>query len=47
MFALLFISSLAIAGLASAAKVCTNVTVPVNINARQGMFDVPTFQSSK
>lgn len=34
-----------LAGLA-AAKVCTNVTVPVNIDARQGVFNVPTLQSN-
>lgn len=28
------------------AKTCLNVTVPVNINARQGVFDVPTLQSN-
>lgn len=32
-------------GLVSA-KTCTNVTVPVNINARQGMFNVPTLNST-
>jgi hypothetical protein len=34
---------LALAGLAAivAAKQCTNVTVPVEINARQGLFNVP------
>lgn len=32
--------------LASAAKVCTNVTVPVHINARQAVFDVPTLESN-
>lgn len=31
---------------ASAAKVCTNVTVPVYINARQAVFDVPTLESN-
>jgi len=38
--------ALAACGLASAAKVCTNVTVPVNISARQGVFDVPTLESN-
>lgn len=28
------------------AKQCTNVTVPVNIEARQGVFDVPEFVSN-
>lgn len=37
---------LALLGVASAAKVCTNVTVPVYINARQAVFDVPTFESN-
>lgn len=37
---------LALLGVASAAKVCTNVTVPVYINARQAIFDVPTFESN-
>ncbi|KAI4849689.1 alpha/beta-hydrolase [Aureobasidium sp. EXF-8845] len=40
------IALLALLGVASAAKVCTNVTVPVNINARQAIFDVPTFESN-
>ena len=38
--------ALAATSLASAAKVCTNVTVPVNIEARQGVFDVPTLHSN-
>jgi len=37
---------LALLGVASAAKVCTNVTVPVNINARQAIFNVPPFESN-
>jgi hypothetical protein len=37
---------LAVLGVASAAKVCTNVTVPVYINARQAIFDVPTLESN-
>jgi hypothetical protein len=37
---------LALLGVASAAKVCTNVTVPVYINARQAIFDVPTLESN-
>jgi len=39
---------LAIAALScrAVAKVCTNVTVPVYINARQGVFDVPTLQTN-
>jgi hypothetical protein len=40
------IALLALLGVASAAKVCTNVTVPVNINARQAIFDVPTLESN-
>ena len=39
-------TALAAFGLASAVKVCTNVTVPVNINARQGVFDVPEIASN-
>lgn len=39
-------SALAACGLVSAAKVCTNVTVPVNIMARQGVFDVPEIASN-
>lgn len=38
--------ALAACGLVSAAKVCTNVTVPVNIMARQGVFDVPEIASN-
>jgi len=34
-----------LAGLAYA-KICTDITVPVNINARQGVFDVPTLRSN-
>jgi pimeloyl-ACP methyl ester carboxylesterase len=42
-----FITLLALFGtLASAAKVCTNVTVPVYINARQAVFNVPTLHSN-
>ncbi|KAK8219931.1 hypothetical protein M8818_000346 [Zalaria obscura] len=33
-------------GCLAAAKTCTNVTVPVTIMARQGMFEVPTLQSN-
>lgn len=40
------IALLALLGVASAAKVCTNVTVPVNIRARQAIFDVPTLESN-
>ncbi|KAH0397891.1 alpha/beta-hydrolase, partial [Aureobasidium melanogenum] len=41
------IALLALLGaVASAAKVCTNVTVPVYINARQAVFDVPTLESN-
>jgi hypothetical protein len=40
------IALLALLSVASAAKVCTNVTVPVNINARQAIFDVPTLESN-
>lgn len=34
-----FLAATALAGLVNAAKVCTNVTVPVHITARQGTFD--------
>jgi hypothetical protein len=40
------IALLALLGVASASKVCTNVTVPVNINSRQAIFDVPTLESN-
>lgn len=35
----------ALAGVASA-KVCTNVTVPVHIQARQGVFDAPVIEDN-
>ena len=43
---LLATTALAASSLVGAAKVCTNVTVPVNINARQAVFDVPELQSN-
>lgn len=43
---LIGLTALTASGLVNAAKVCTNVTVPVSISARQGVFDVPTLQSN-
>lgn len=44
--AVLSVLALALLSTGAAAKVCTNVTVPVDINARQGVFDVPVLQGN-
>ncbi|KAJ9644444.1 hypothetical protein H2201_007826 [Coniosporium apollinis] len=44
--AVLSVLALAVLSTRAAAKVCTNVTVPVDINARQGVFDVPTLRGN-
>lgn len=46
MFTPTIVGALALSGVAAAAKVCTNVTVPVSIDARQAIFDVPQLNSS-
>ncbi|GAB7347321.1 hypothetical protein MBLNU459_g3399t1 [Dothideomycetes sp. NU459] len=40
------LGSAALFGALAAAKTCVNVTVPVNINARQAVFDVPAIESN-
>lgn len=45
MYSLLLISAALFAGCA-AAKKCTNLTVPVDIQARQGTFNIPELQGN-
>ena len=45
-FDMSILTAVALFGALATAKTCTNVTVPVYINARQAIFDVPTLQSN-
>jgi pimeloyl-ACP methyl ester carboxylesterase len=46
MTTLSILGGVALFGAAASARTCTNVTVPVNINARQGQYDIPKLQSN-